>query len=378
MKQTIQVPGKLFLSGEWSVLDPGHSALVGAFDRYVYCELEAADTMRLQLPDFKLQDLAGTYADRRFQLTTELDETGQKQTAIVRHAVETALQFLEEMDQLPEGFNLLTDAVEHSLTLRNGTSAKVGLGSSAAITVGVVGSFLKQAGFDLGLQDTKDVIFKLAAIAHYRAQGKVGSGGDIAACTYGGVVHYQRFDPALLQGKLPSPTTPLIPLLEQEWSGLKIAPVLLPKELQLTAGFSGTSSSTTELIGKVNHYKQSQKDAFQELMEMIGETTTKLLEVLQEGKIDFVLNLIEANQLCLKTLGDNAGVALETPAIAEMVEIAKKHEGAAKLSGAGGGDSVIAATTDQFLREDIEWAWEEAGYYPLDVFVAKQGVSLWF
>src|SRR5699024_4951600 len=66
------------------------------------------------------------------------------------------------------------------------TGAKYGLGSSAAVVTSIISAVLEKFLKD---KPAKKLIFKLAAIAHVRTQGS-GSGADIAASTYGGVLHY--------------------------------------------------------------------------------------------------------------------------------------------------------------------------------------------
>ena len=75
-----------------------------------------------------------------------------------------------------------------------GQPKKAGFGSSAAVVVAAIASVLDFHGYKAG----KDEIFKLATIAHYSAQGKIGSGFDVAASVYGGVFVYSRFDPEWL------------------------------------------------------------------------------------------------------------------------------------------------------------------------------------
>jgi hypothetical protein len=67
--------------------------------------------------------------------------------------------------------------------------AKTGLGSSAALTTSLVSSLLQF--FDVtrvGLRadsDDRRVVHNLAQLVHASAQGKIGSGFDVAAAVYG-------------------------------------------------------------------------------------------------------------------------------------------------------------------------------------------------
>ncbi len=67
--------------------------------------------------------------------------------------------------------------------------AKTGLGSSAALTTSLVGGLLKWFGV-VNLVDGADseerrIIHNLSQLVHANAQGKIGSGFDVAAAVYG-------------------------------------------------------------------------------------------------------------------------------------------------------------------------------------------------
>lgn len=64
------------------------------------------------------------------------------------------------------------------------TNGKTGLGSSSAFTAACMQCILKAQGIM-----NKDLVFKLALEAHNRAQGKVGSGFDVAAAVYGSILY---------------------------------------------------------------------------------------------------------------------------------------------------------------------------------------------
>lgn len=87
---------------------------------------------------------------------------------------------------------------------------KTGLGSSAALvtslTAALLSHYLDTSHFDLATDRGRTVLHNLAQTAHCRAQGKVGSGFDVAAAVYGGCL-YRRFSPALLDA-VPMPGQP--------------------------------------------------------------------------------------------------------------------------------------------------------------------------
>ncbi len=79
---------------------------------------------------------------------------------------------------------------------------KTGLGSSAALVTALTGAlltyFLPKQSFDLEDIDCKARLHNLAQVSHCAAQGKVGSGFDVAAAVYGSCI-YTRFSPSILE-----------------------------------------------------------------------------------------------------------------------------------------------------------------------------------
>src|SRR5262245_23763402 len=142
-----RAPGKLVISGAYAVLE-GAPALVAAVDRYV-----VADSSRA--------------AER---LTPEVRE------ALSRRG--------PEREHRAPWF----DATE----LRDAShNRKLGLGSSAAILVASLAALELDAEPDLPEGDLAARVFSEARVAHRAAQGG-GSGIDVAASAFGGVLRFER------------------------------------------------------------------------------------------------------------------------------------------------------------------------------------------
>jgi phosphomevalonate kinase len=87
---------------------------------------------------------------------------------------------------------------------------KTGLGSSAALVTAFTGAilshYLPESHFFLSSEQGRARLHNLAQAAHCAAQGKVGSGFDVAAAVYGTCV-YRRFSPSILSN-IGEPGTP--------------------------------------------------------------------------------------------------------------------------------------------------------------------------
>ena len=76
---------------------------------------------------------------------------------------------------------------------------KTGLGSSAALITALTAALLNfYTDADISSDEGSHIVHNLAQVAHCAAQGKVGSGFDIAAAVYGSCI-YRRFDPKILE-----------------------------------------------------------------------------------------------------------------------------------------------------------------------------------
>lgn len=98
----------------------------------------------------------------------------------------------------------------HTLTLTHLSDAngntevvKTGMGSSAALATSLVGALLVWFGVvrlgagSKNIAEDRRVLHNLAQLAHAVAQGKIGSGFDVAAAVYGTQI-YKRFSPEVL------------------------------------------------------------------------------------------------------------------------------------------------------------------------------------
>ena len=75
----VSAPGKLFLSGEWSVLEVGNPGIVTAVNKRVWVEIDEALEISVSVDDFKISDAKGEFRDGKFEWTSELtDEQKEK------------------------------------------------------------------------------------------------------------------------------------------------------------------------------------------------------------------------------------------------------------------------------------------------------------
>ncbi|MBR9707030.1 MAG: phosphomevalonate kinase, partial [Candidatus Diapherotrites archaeon] len=254
----------------------------------------------------------------------------------------------------------------------DGSAKKVGFGSSAAATVAIVSSLLASHGVDISTPNSKKKIFKLSAFSHYEAQGKIGSCFDIAASTYGGLLKYSRFDPDWLIEQTKSKS--LTDLINSKWKGLGFEEILIKSEDLLSVCWTKSSASTVNLVKEVYKLRDSNPVAYKELMSAIVNANKRVFNSWLNNRSE-LLDAMKENELALKQLGEKAGVEIETSNLKLLIETAEQFGCPAKLSGAGGGDCGFAVVPDSDTAKKLTVAWTNAGLFPLDVALSKDGVK---
>jgi mevalonate kinase len=182
-----------------------------------------------------------------------------------------------------------------------------GLGSSSAVTVATVKALAAAAGDDLPVSN----VFRLSYEAVRDAQGGIGSGYDVATAAYGGTLHY------VMPGAIIEP----------------IAVMALP----LVIGYSGAKASTTQWVRHVAEVTRRHPGLAQGIWQLIGQLVDEGRDALARGDFQAAGSLMTINQGLLVSLG------VSTPGLDTLIAAAR-DAGAygAKLSGAGGGDCMIA------------------------------------
>ena len=309
----VTAPGKLVLLGEYAVLD-GFPAIVAAVNRRA----------------------SGQFVPGR-----------SPESELVNIAVRNAAEALgPNRSALPRG-SVLVDTAAFSL---NGT--KMGIGSSAATAAVTVGAVLEMAG--LSVHDSTDLIFDVALAAHRAAQGGLGSGADVAAAVYGGMLHYTR--PAH------GPAT------------IRRLPPLAGVEMVVFA--TGAASSTVDCIQAVNAFATKSPETHRQLLPPIADAVTRFEAGLFARDAQEILAAIGAAHIGMEMLGQAAGVPIVTPVLAHAALLAAEVGGAAKPSGAGGGDLGVAFTIGAQATERLHADARAAGLMLLSLDAPAPGLRL--
>ena len=299
----VSVPGSIMLMGEHAVLF-GHRALACAVDKYIHLELQPRNDGRLVI------DSALAQYD---QPLAELPDDPALTFVLA------AVRILAS--QLPGGA---------TLTIRSEFSHTVGLGSSAAVTVAAVAALRRYAG--LGTE--RAMVFNDALAVVHKVQGR-GSGTDLAASVYGGLIGY-TVEPRQVS-RLPG-----------------LPPVCLH--------YAGYKTRTPDVLARVEEYSRSQSELYSELYQLMHQTTLAAERAINEEdwvELGKLMNIYQG-------LMDALGVCDAT--IADMIYRLRKAPGmlGSKISGSGLGDCVIGLGVAQI---------ENMPYEAIPVAVSPTGVE---
>jgi len=329
---TITIPGKMMLAGEWAVLEENGCCIALALNRCITVTITEAPEITVS-SDFPGFSYSNTFTYNALHYTT---------------------RYLQEKNITLKPFHL--ELLTESFYDSGPNKEKFGLGSSAALVVGIVQAILVFHG----INDTNNnFIFKIAFLAHIHAQKNLGSGFDIAVATYKTPLFYRPPDHAWLTQT--QERTSLVELVEQVWPNLEIKPITLPNTIHILIGFVGKGSKTTDLIDKVNLFKQDRPYEYQNTCAQINIVVKNLYDALQNNNHEKILTLIRRNRLLLQELSHTSGANLETEPLRLLIELAEQQGAAAKFSGAGGGDCGIALCFDKTQACAIRNTWRQAG-----------------
>jgi len=320
----VSASGKLMLFGEHAVVY-NRPCLVAAVSQRLFVEVgkNSENKILIDAPEMKISGF-----------TVSLTDLDKEQPKEIRFVLETVKNFFRKYN------------VESGLKIRTESqfSAKYGFGSSSAVTVCTIKALAEL--FEIKME--KKEIFDLAYKTVLDIQG-VGSGFDIAAAIYGGVIYF-------LTG------------------GKKIEPLEV-KDIPLIVGYTGVKASTSEIVKAVKAEMEKNPEYYEKLYNDISQIVEKVKTEMKNSNWPEIGRLMNENQEILRKFkAPSVEYGVSSEIIEKLVE-ACQRAGAfgAKLSGAGVGDCIIALGED---KERIEEAIKEAGGIPVSVDIDYQGLKI--
>jgi phosphomevalonate kinase len=348
-----RAPGKLFIAGEYAVLEPGHRALVVAVDRFVTVAVSpATDATTI------VSDLDGGVLARCERVDGRLVAIGDART---HQHFAYALAAVTVVEQLAIRIACPSQHFEMIITggdLTDSAGRKLGVGSSAATTVATVAAL--DVFYDLGL-DSMDR-FRLAMLATLRVNPN-GSGADVAASTWGGWVAYTAPDRTQLAAVAEQG---VVSALHSNWSGLSVQQLPPPKRTRVLVGWTGEPKATAAMIAQIDRGHR-QTPLFRRFLADSDVCVGHLVEAITADDVLEVQHRIAQARRLLEDLDAAVDIGIRTARLDALCAAADLVGAAAKPSGAGGGDCGIAIIDRNCPEHAVELArsWLAAGIEPV-------------
>lgn len=354
-----RAPGKLYVAGEYAVVEPGNPAIVVAIDRFVTVTATSrgkraavlAGTITSELTNgnpvpWRLSDGAAT-----------MDGPYAPHTKHIRAALSVSSRYLSE-----NGFSATTLDLVVSSTMTSSAGIKLGLGSSGSVTVATIAAVLAH----LGLETTPRQVYRLAMLATILVDPSA-SGGDLASAVYGGWILYRSPDRGALCDSYRAGRN-ITEIIGDVWREHQIMHLPAP-HCVMHVGWVGVAASSTNQVRQLHEIadggqRTEELDTFHQASELLVRS---LATALLENDLDSFTQGIKSARLLLGCLEQWTGISIETPELQALCESAQAIGAAAKSSGAGGGDCGIAFVSDSEEESKLLHAWRSHLIEPLDL-----------
>ena len=355
---TSKAPGKLFIAGEYAVVESGHGAIVAAVSRFLTVTIDEATSIgtltSTQNPDIVVE------WTRKGELFQEKSDHPYK---LVEEAILVAEQYVRESGKATDAFYSLSIISELDDAKRG---IKYGLGSSGAVVVATI-----QAVLDFyETRRTPLLVYKLSVLTNLRLSQR-GSFGDIAASSFGGMVYYTSPDRSDLLEQLQSKTIKNI--CDAVWKDLTIERIPEIPNFTLLVGWTGQVAITDSLIQATEKKRKVETDSafYKEFLAKSHAIVQGLQSAWNAQDIPALQEGIRSNRALLNKFAQVMQLEIETHALQTLCDIAEQNRACAKTSGAGGGDCGICFTQNETQRQQIETQWAKAQIQVLPLTIAE-------
>lgn len=339
------------LFGDWSVLEPGNICVAAAVNKGVRVSVEPSSAFSVYSHEIASEPWV-------FALENRHVEGAPDEWSFFVSLFETFFSYCSH--DLPQPVNI---RIASEIT-QTTSGEKLGFGSSAALTVALMSALSTQYECNF----SEDELFKLSLFAHYKAQGNVGSGFDIAASFYGGYITYQM----PLFSELPVKNGQVD--IFSSWPGLNVERIPFVS-FDTVVAFSGKGSSSRELMQCMSDFKKVNEATYLDIMATLNSKVHELISIMRSGACTNVFfdHIKNIRQKFLE-LSKESGIVLETESMTEAMHVTEELGLAAKFSGAGGGDSIIGFCCTDEEAKKLKNEWEKLSVELVSVDIDFYGV----
>ncbi len=220
------------------------------------------------------------------------------------------------------------------------TGAKIGLGSSAAVSVALTAALQKYRSSGIDVEN-------IAMDAHARFQGGRGSGVDVATSLHGGVIFYRR-------------------------AGTEARELGWPAGLHYRFLWSGRVAATAEKLAKLSD--RLGHGAKSDSMKLLNEHAENVSAAWSLGDSRQILESFPAYIAALRQFSVDHDLGIFDAGHEDLARLASDNGIVYKPCGAGGGDiGIVLAACEHVVDEFCEQA-RRQNFHVLDIALDDQGV----
>ena len=354
MKIEAKAPGKLILLGEYAVLE-GAPALVMAVNRFAKVNLEylSSTTSKIHAPEININQIPFVFDSKgRIKFPERLTENEINKLNFVINCLHYAFNKYKKRNRSFPALNITLDT---SSFFEN--NIKMGLGSSAALTSAFLASFLLSPENINRTREDKLSIFDAAVQVHYLSQKNIGSGIDIAASVFGGVIYFQKLN-------------------SNHNNSARIEQLTLPANLHILPVWTQKEASTREFLEKYNYFKQAEPEKHTLLINELSGISQNGSEAIRNNDISKFLTEIDNYFQGMLKLGEACHSPIVSNEHKKIAEKVSKLGGVYKPSGAGGGDFGLAFCDSSKTAEKICFYLEETSFKLTSLNVSNAGIQI--
>lgn len=280
----------------------------------------------------------------------------------------SSITILADNDYYSTSSATLTGTRFHDFGVPLAQANKTGLGSSAALvtafTAALLTYYLPKDLFDLSTESGKRKLHNLAQASHCAAQGKVGSGFDVASAVYGSCL-YRRFSPSFLSdhGEPGSSNfaTQLKGIVEETGDAGKWDTEIVKDEIKVPKGIRlimcdvACGSQTPGMVKKVLAWRKEAGEHGEKVWEGLQTAnenlSAELVRLAEEGGNDYstLHDRLEDIRKRIRDMSKQSGVPIEPPAQTKLLDACTGVSGVigGVVPGAGGYDAVALLIEDR-------------------------------
>lgn len=230
-----------------------------------------------------------------------------------------------------------------------GERYKLGLGSSAAGAACAAAWVFARHGLDPAAPDVRRRVLD-AAFAGHHSVAPQGSGADVAASVLGGFVRFRRLG-----------------------DGIETHPLQWPAGLETVVVWTGVEARTSGMVAKVRALAAAEPARYRRAMGALAACADQTISAVMDADTTGTLEGFDAYGAAMGALGEAAAIPINTDKIEEIRDLARDAGGAAKASGAGGGDVAVAVFHNGESAESFRTGCHARGLEVLSVDVGAAG-----